>query len=380
MKKIGRQTLFLTTSEHNPRNGESTFLRLNDGRIMLAFTEYYGEEWFDHAIARICACYSSDEGETWTKPVIIIEKDAEAQNIMSPSLLRLPNGNLGIVYLRKEFVTEQKLLCMPVFSESADEGKSWSAPVFCTDEMGYYCVINDGCSVDRMGRIWVPMSNHGSGDDPTSDAGFAFQAYRNAVIQFACSDDCGKTWRKLPATIESPFGDDIGFAEPGLFEFADGRLWMYCRTPYGFQYQSFSDDRGESWSPVVPNFHFTSPDAPMRVKQVGDLTLAVFNPKGFSCVSTTWEAWRSPKRTPIVCAVSRDGGKSFDSKDQTSVDGGFDAFIDNCYLLEDDESSSYCYPAILETADGFLVTYYHSNGGEVCLNCTKVVKVLYGEL
>ena len=76
MRKIGHETLFLSTSEHNPRNGESTFARLKDGRIMMAYTEYYGTDWADHATARISAVYSSDERETWTKPVTIIEKEA----------------------------------------------------------------------------------------------------------------------------------------------------------------------------------------------------------------------------------------------------------------------------------------------------------------
>ena len=44
MRKIGRETLFLRTSENNPRNGESAFARLKDGRICLLFTEYYGSE------------------------------------------------------------------------------------------------------------------------------------------------------------------------------------------------------------------------------------------------------------------------------------------------------------------------------------------------
>ena len=72
MKKIGKEVLFIRTKEGNPRNGESTFLRLKDGRIMFAYTEYYGDSGDDDAIAHLCACYSSDEGETWTAPELII--------------------------------------------------------------------------------------------------------------------------------------------------------------------------------------------------------------------------------------------------------------------------------------------------------------------
>lgn len=101
MKKIGREVLFLGTSEDNPRNGEGSFVRISDGTIMFAFTQYYGNSWGDHAIARLAAVYSYDDGETFSKPVSLIEKDENAMNIMSVSLLRLQNGNIGLLYLRK---------------------------------------------------------------------------------------------------------------------------------------------------------------------------------------------------------------------------------------------------------------------------------------
>jgi len=380
MHKIGHQTLFLPTSEHNPRNGESTFARLNDGRIMMAYTEYYGTDWEDHATARISAVYSADEGETWTEPVVIIKKDEHAQNIMSPSLFRMVNGKLGIVYLIKEVTVDNTITCMPIFAESEDEGLTWSDWVYCTTEMGYYCVINDGCMVDRNGRIWVPLSYCGVSHDAFGGTGFKFGKYKSPVVQFAISDDCGRTWTKLPYTIESPLSDSVGLAEPGIYEYEDGRLWMYCRTGYGYQYQSFSEDRGLSWSSVQPNFAFTSPDSPMRVRRVGDYTAAVFNPYSFNCLRTVGEVWRSPKRTPLVCAISRDDGRSFDTTGKTHANGKLHNFAAHCYLLEDDENDSYCYPGVIEVADGFLVTYYHSNGTEVCLNSTKVVKVLWEEI
>ena len=61
MKKIGKEVLFLSTGEKNPRNGEGSLLRLKDGRILYAYTQYYGDSWQDHATARVAACYSSDE-------------------------------------------------------------------------------------------------------------------------------------------------------------------------------------------------------------------------------------------------------------------------------------------------------------------------------
>ena len=40
MKKIGKEVLFMSTSERNPRNGEGSLIRLKDGRILYAYTQY----------------------------------------------------------------------------------------------------------------------------------------------------------------------------------------------------------------------------------------------------------------------------------------------------------------------------------------------------
>ncbi len=65
MKKIGKEVCMLTTGKANPRNGEGSFLRLKDGKIIYAYTQYCGDDWVDHATARIAYYYSTDEGESW---------------------------------------------------------------------------------------------------------------------------------------------------------------------------------------------------------------------------------------------------------------------------------------------------------------------------
>ena len=123
MKKIGKEVLFLSTSEENPRNGEGCFIKAKDGRIMFVFTQYYGDSWDDHATARVAAIYSADQGETWTAPEVLVEKGENDLNLMSISLLRMANGDLGLMYLRK-FMKDEKLLCMPFLIRSSDEGKT----------------------------------------------------------------------------------------------------------------------------------------------------------------------------------------------------------------------------------------------------------------
>ena len=379
MKKLGHDTLLLKTGPGNPRNGESTFIRLKDGSILLVYSQYYGEEYWDDAVARIAACRSEDEGETWSEPWVILEKDPEARNYMSPSLIRLPNGDLGMTYLRKAFLSEKVIECMPVFRYSADEGKTWSEIIPCTDVHGYYCGVNDCAIVTRSGRILYPASEHGSGYH-LETGHIPFPDHPGGAIRIFYSDDSGRTWNTLPGPICSPYPDKSGFGEPGIFELEDGTLWVWTRSTYGHQYQSVSRDGGMTWSAPSPAFCFTSPDAPMRVKPAHGHAVAVFNPLAFSCMRTVGELWNSPKRTPLVCAVSRDSGASFVREHETSENGGLLDFAACCSLLEDDPTESFCYPAVIETKDGFLVTYYYSAGSEMCLNWTKVKKVLWTEI
>ncbi len=366
MKKIGSEKLFIKTGPGNPRNGEGTFARLPDGRIMFGYTEYYGEDWGDHAIARICGVFSNDEGESWSDWVILLEKDEKAENIMSPSLFTMKNGSLGMVYLRKELSPDGEMLCMPLFRSSDDCGKSWSDAVWITRVPGFYCSINDGVLVTGDGRIFAPYSAHG-------------KAFPQPEGHLMVSDDNGKTWTQIK-TFHTPYTDDVGLAEPGFCAFPNGTWWSWFRTAYGNQYQSVSRDEGKNWGPVVPNFGFTSPDSPMRVKIIRGKPHAVWNPLGFNCLSEATEVWKSPKRTPLVLAIGGENGENLGLDGATFRNGGLIPFQKNCYLLEDDETNSYCYPSMIETEDGFLVAYYHSNGGEVCLNSTKIIKVYLQEL
>ena len=299
---------------------------------------------------------------------------------MSPSLFRIKDGRLGLVYLKKTAPEKNSIICMPMFRFSLDEGKTWSDAVPCTDKVGYYCTINDVISETKSGRIYVPASYHGIVYHP---AGGNFEKAvgdrDNAVIRVFYTDDY-ITWHTCEKEIRSPFNDKVGFAEPGIIELDDGRLWCWFRTAYGFQYQSFSQDSGKSWSDPVPNFHFTSPDAPMRVKRVGKYLLAVFNPVPFNAVANVFEIWQSAKRTPLVCAASKDGFTTFDCSGKTLANGEPKKFTSSLFVIEDDSENSYCYPAIFEVDDGVLISYYHTNSTNVCLNCTKITKVTFDEI
>ena len=101
LKKIGREVLFLKTGSGNPRNGEGSFIRLKNNDILFVYTAYAGDDWNDHCTASLYGCTSSDEGESWTQPFVVLKQPEDAMNLMSVSLLRMQNGDIGLFYLKK---------------------------------------------------------------------------------------------------------------------------------------------------------------------------------------------------------------------------------------------------------------------------------------
>ncbi len=55
------------SSPDNIRNSEAAIVRLKDGSLLLAWTEFLSDSGADHAPARISGKISTDEGRTWGK-------------------------------------------------------------------------------------------------------------------------------------------------------------------------------------------------------------------------------------------------------------------------------------------------------------------------
>lgn len=355
MQKVGRQVLFIGSKSGNPRNGEGSFIRLKNGVIVFGYTEFFGDSFDDDATARICAVFSADEGETWSERKILFEKPKDAGNIMSLSFLRMNNGDIGAFYIVKNPDRTDKI----VFRRSADEGKTWSEPINtldCLEVADYYVINNDRVIRLQSGRIIYAAARH---TVLNTDEDFT-----PGVICFFISDDDGKTWYKTDTEFACPFAKNPdGYEEPGLYEFSDGRLWCYIRTSLGFQFESFSADGGMTWTYPEPNLFFSSACSPMLVKDCGEKTVAVFNPEPEHILRPESEPWG---RTPYALAVSTNRAQTFDKS--------------RLFYLEDDRTNGYCYPAIIEGENYFLVAYYHSNNTDNCLDSTKIVKVMFEEI
>jgi sialidase-1 len=348
--------LELPSGPGNPRNSEGSFVALEDGRILFAYSRYRGErDWGDHATADIAARVSADGGRTWSPKDRILVPNEGRCNVMSASLLRLADGRIALFYLRKNSLRD----CRLWMRTSADEAATWSEPVLCIPAPGYFVVNNDRVVQLAGGRLVVPAAFHRARQDGDSFRGNALD--ERGIVMFFLSDDAGATWRESKDWLAFPGKCASGLQEPGAIERQDGTLLGWCRTEAGWQYETESRDRGETWSVPKPS-SFRSPNAPLSIKRLpgsGHL-LAVWNDHSTRAEHgpTDWKS-SSWGRTPLTLAVSRDDGRSW----QTIGD------------LEPDPTHGFCYTAIHGTADAVLLAYCCGGGATGVLQDSRIRRI-----
>ena len=330
----------------NPRNSEGAFMSLKDGRIMFAYSRYYGTSSSDHATADIAVRYSSDRGATWTDNDEIIVKNHGGMNVMSVSLLRLQSGEIALFYLLKNSKDD----CRPVMRRSFDEGKTWSGPTPCiTDDVGYFVLNNDRVIQLKDGRLLFAVARQKKEKGRFDNMG---------IVMTYSSDDNGKTWRrgKTELDIVAPSGKRYAAQEPGVVELKDGSVLLWIRTSAGCQFMSRSHDRGETWSAPQPSW-LRSPLSPASIKRLptGDL-LAVWNDHegriDLKKKGRGLDGWR----TPLSAAVSRDDGVVWQG----------------ARAIEDDPAGHFCYVAIEPVDDGTVLLGYCAYDD---LGHTRLVKI-----
>ena len=333
--------LTLDPQPGNPRNSEGDFIRLENGRILFAYTHFTGSA-SDFGEAHIAARHSDDNGRTWSEQDEIVLPNEGGMNTMSVSFLRLKSGPIAMFYLRKDSRAD----CRPYVRFSTDEAASWSEPTLCIDTPGYFVVNNDRVIQLSSGRLVIPAARH-------SLPGEDFQSRGEAMCYL--SDDDGKTWRPSSTILEAPEGSRTGLQEPGVIELADGRVMMLSRTDQGSQFRSYSNDGGETWSEPEPT-DIISPVSPASFKRMPESgnILMVWN--DHSNISEDLEG----KRTPLSLAVSTDEAQTWSEP----------------VNIETDPDGWYCYTAIEFLPDNAALLAYCAGDSEVGrLNRLKIVRL-----
>ena len=366
---FGKHILDLAPSQINNRNSEGSFIALKNGDILFVYTRYGGAGHYDHCTADLYGMISSDDGESFSDPFLVFScKDVGADNIMSVSLMRMENGDIGLFYLQKH---NAHIYCLPFIARSADEGKTWYSHTKCVKEDGYFVLNNDRVLRLASGRLLMPLAKHAG---KRREDGSTFLG--KGTIYILASDDDGFTWAPLAEDISLPvsvWNDPTegnlsccsSAMEPGLVQLENGLIWCYIRTTLGRQYEMLSSDNGVTWTTPNPS-RFTSPSSPLCAKKLADHRLCVvWNPipKYNGSRDTVDGVW-TDNRKQLSFAIMDAQAKKFLMTE----------------ILEYDEGSGYCYTAIHETKEGNILLAYCA-GGKGDRNCLSRLRIrkLYKE-
>jgi len=351
--------------QDNPRNSEGSFVALEDGSLLFTYSRFRGTVGRDDAPSDIVALSSADGGASWSDAGVVVRaSEHDAKNIMSTSLVRMQNGDIGLFYCVRASANDLRMY----LRRSSDEGRSWGVPRRCIDPPGYFVVNNDRVTRLSSGRIVIPAAYHRNGYD-SADPDGAVRFDRRAVDVWFLSDDDGRTWRESrgKGTLGYHRNADAGLQEPGILELDNGLIWGWARTDLCVQYEMFSLDACETWTAPEPS-RFTSPQSPMSAKRVpgANEIVAVWNPipnyNGRS--QFEGEVWTGG-RTPLVLATSTDDGSRWSDP----------------LVLEDEPDHGYCYTAMHFTESALLLAYCAGgvdDGG--CLNRLRIRSIPIDEL
>ena len=293
---------------------------LGDGRLLLSYGSW--DPW-----GVILGRHSSNQGKTWGAEFTILSKPSEGEKagFLAPSFLRLANGQLMMSYV---YIAG----AMPryghnYYRRSNDDGKSWSEQFVMTPNAGYNLAHNDKLLQLSTGRLIAPLEM-----ELTEEGG----DHRGYVSYTFYSDDNGLSWRKSKNIVNVL---PVEAQEPHVVELKDGRLMMLCRTYSGYVVRSYSEDKGESWSPGEHLKELSLPpnSSALNVKRIpstGDLLL-------LRC-----SAGVERRRTPFVSAISKDEGRTWT----------------NQRVIAGDANDDYGYPSLL-FLDGKAIISFHRRTG-----------------
>ena len=264
--------------------------------------------------------YSEDRGRTFTDPTPMAGPRGGAR-AFDPTLWRDPRGRLWYIFNRGNKdraehgvyarVCEKPDASTPVWSSEFRVGYD-EAPL--SFRMNKPTVLASG--------EWIMPVTHAA--EPIYDW-FAGSGQLQGV---GISTDKGKTW-KLHGALRAPFWA----LENMIVELRDKRLWMLIRSGGGTLWESYSSDRGRTWTEAAAT-KIASPGSRFFIRRLKSGNLLLVN------------HYRFTGRSHLTARLSMDDGKTWN-------DG---------LLL--DERTGVSYPDGVEDASGLIrIVYDRDRGG-----------------
>ncbi|MCG6156476.1 family 16 glycoside hydrolase [Rubinisphaera margarita] len=294
---------------------------------------------------------SDDNGETWSKPRLVIDTHSDKlpmdRSTLVGNLWTDPLGRLWLIFDQSIGMFDGRAGVWATICENPDaETPEWSEP-----RRIWHGVTLNKPTVLSNGEWMLPISlDQRNGFGPFKDCFRELDPFRGANV--FVSSDKGETWERR-GCVRFPNPD---WHEHMIVEREDGSLWMLARTAKGIM-QSESTDLGATWSePTVPS-GIAQPNARFHVRRLasGRLLLIKHGDKIDS----------HQGRVQLSAWLSEDDGRSWD--------GG----------LVIDERRGISYPDGFQAPDGTIYISYDRNrakDGEILLARFTEQDILAGKL
>ncbi len=249
----------------------------------------------------------------WTAPVSVatgIQNDTLRYPTWNPVLYQIPNGDLLLFYKIGPSPSTWK----GWMKRSKNNGITWSESNALPE--GFIGPVKNKPVLLSGGKLISPSSTEGHG----------------GRIHFEISNDFGKTWRMVGPIND---GKDFNAIQPSILIHKDGKLQILTRSKSRAILESWSADKGETWSPLVPT---TMPN-----NASGDDAVTLKDGRHLLVYNHALAPGGEPKgpRTPLNVALSKDGKTWFAAA-----------------IIEDSPISQYSYPAVIQGTDGMVHIVY----------------------
>ena len=317
LKEISSELVY-----HNPPFASchaSTIEEVAPGKFLIAA---FGGSHEGREDVNIWLASSTEKG--WTQPIEVangIVNDTLRYPAWNPVLFKTMANELFLFY--KVGAYPAKWWGMAKVSK--DNGATWG-DAYALPE-GILGPIKNRPIQLEDGTILSPSST----EQPTDK--------RDWKLHIEKSTDGGHSWEKILIDPKTAFN----VIQPSILQLSDGRLQILCRSADDAIIQTFSDDKGDSWSALtktnLPNPN-SGTDA-ITLKNgwhvlVYNPTVTVSRESGMD-----WEEAAQMERSKLKVAISKDG--------MTWKD---------VVVLEDQDKGEFSYPTIMQASDGSIhITY-----------------------
>ena len=197
---------------------------------------------------------SDDDGETWSKPRLVIDPENHpsglARRILVGNFWTDPKGRLWLFFDQSMGFFDGKAGDWYIRCDNPDDkNPTWTSP----KRIWHGCTLQKP-TVLTSGEWLLPISLWDStrinlwNTKSTVGSKYFTELNEERKAWVFVSTDEGETWEKQGG-IRFPY---FNFDEHIVVELNDGRLWMTARTNKGI-YETYSSDKGKTWGAPTPS-------------------------------------------------------------------------------------------------------------------------------